>query len=104
MPLSDREGKTCSCSFFQAVITGQRYKFAVRHSMKPCELSSYAWATHTIPSGAKKIMLLRRMQVAIPIADQSKPFSMSVLRKEPLSQPPRIARSWDALSGFGQRP
>src|SRR5712692_3263291 len=38
-----------------------------------------ACAMHTTPGGAKKIMLLRRMQVAI-----------------------RIARSWDALSGFGQ--
>jgi len=41
-------------------------------------------ALYTTPGGAKKIMLLRRMQVAIPIADQSKLFSMSVLRKAPL--------------------
>ena len=39
---------------------------------------------HTTPGGAKKIMLLRRMQVPIPNADQSKLFSMSVLRKAPL--------------------
>jgi hypothetical protein len=35
-----------------------------------------------------KIMLLRRMQVAIPLAGQSKPFSMSVLRKVPLCLKP----------------
>jgi hypothetical protein len=43
---------------------------------------------HTTPGGAKKIMLLRRMQVAIPLADQSKLFSMSVLRKAPLCRKP----------------
>src|SRR6266436_3358342 len=42
-----------------------------------------ACAMHTTPGGAKKIMLLRRMQVAIPLADQSKLFSMNVLRKAP---------------------
>src|SRR6266446_9414948 len=63
-----------------------------------------ACAMHTTPGGAKKIMLLRRMQVAIRLADQSKLFSMSVLRKAPLCLKPRSSRSWDALSGFGQPP
>src|SRR5712664_2782075 len=35
------------------------------------------------PRGAKKITLLRRMQAAVPLADQSKLFSMSMLRKVP---------------------
>src|SRR5882762_1350307 len=43
-----------------------------------------ACAMHTTPGGGKKIMLLRRVQVAIPLAGQSKLFSMSVLRKMPL--------------------
>src|SRR6266851_3118805 len=51
-----------------------------------------ACAMHTTPGGAKKIMLLRRMQVAIRLADQSKLFSMSVLRKAPLClKPPHCA-------------
>ena len=49
-------------------------------------------AMHTAPGGAKKIMLLRRMQVAIPLEDQSKLFSMNVLRKAPLCcKPPYCA-------------
>src|SRR6266851_2507086 len=51
-----------------------------------------ACAMHTTPGGAKKIMLLRRMQVAIRLADQSKLFSMSVLRKALLClKPPHCA-------------
>ena len=46
-------------------------------------------AMHTAPGGAKRIMLLRRMQVAIPLEDQSKLFSMNVLRKAPLCRKPR---------------
>src|SRR5260370_5612273 len=46
--LSDREGMTCSCSFFQAVITDRRYKFPVRHSMKPRQLSPY-YTTNEAP-------------------------------------------------------
>src|SRR5260370_35957827 len=47
-----------------------------------------ACAMHTTSGGAKKIMLLRRMQVAIPLEDQSKFFSMSMLRKAPFCFPP----------------
>src|SRR2546429_1444357 len=94
--LSGLEGMTCSCSFLKAVITDRRYKFPVCHSVKPGELSPYCTTNeaplnrrvertpapcHTAPGGAKTIMLLRRMQVAIPLADQSKLFSMNVLRK-----------------------
>jgi len=47
---------------------------------------------NTTPGGAKKITLLSRMQVAIPFADQSKLFSMNVLRKAPLGLKPSALR------------
>src|SRR5260370_21775231 len=39
--LSDREGMTCSCSLFQAVITDRRFKFPVFRSIKPPEHPYY---------------------------------------------------------------
>src|SRR5260370_37967074 len=51
VPLSDREGMTCSCSFFQAVITDRRYKSSVGHSMEPRELSPHYTTNQTPRKG-----------------------------------------------------
>src|SRR5260370_40569745 len=67
VPLSDREGMTCSCSFFQAVITDRRHQTSFGHLMKARERSPYYTTNQIAPKwkGRKNSPTLQQHPAAL---------------------------------------